>query len=357
MHTKVAVLVMLAMTLLVACGDSGSSDATAAPTRFIPTPTPRSTPLPPAPTTAPLGSEADPLQMVLIQAAPDTEQELALAALSEAFTTDIENARLAQRGLPMTVAVVAVEDASAALDAVCGDAQALAWLDAFSYYAALQNCDARAVLGVERTVTFQHLPNDVELDSGRGVSFNVVVDATLDPPPTSLEAVSGLVMCRVDTQDAISWVYPVLALQAAGINPFSDLGAIVEVEDYQTLLETVATPVLDGGCDFGAIPDGTFGLLLEAASEENATLAEEQFELLRNAWPVIPHTILVAPSAEVLPEDLLEAFVMRFETLQENDGLDDLALLLDYDTIISIDNRDLRSFVNWLNASGWAMGR
>jgi hypothetical protein len=357
MRTKVAVLLMILAVVLVACGDADEPDATAVPTRFVPTATPRSTPLPPAATPVRLGTDAAPLPLVFVVDDPTPEQETAQNTLQEALNTGLDNERLTQLGLTMVIAVDIVETASEALAAVCGSDRALAWVDAFTYIAAAQECNAAPVFSVQRTPVLEHLPSELSYGSAMGVSFDVVVDATLDSVPTTLNDVAGLTLCRVNAQDTISWVYPALALQAAGLNPLTDLANVVEVDDYNAMLATIATSPEVGGCDVGAIPEGTLSDLVELAIEDDATFDEDAFATMRNTWPPVPHAILIAPADTVLPDDLLQAATTQLQTIATGDDAASLAELLPYDALQVVTTADLRTFTNWVGDTGWAMGR
>lgn len=356
MRTKVAVLMIMIAVVLVACGGSDESDATAVPTRFVPTATPRSTPLPPVATAVRLGTTADPLRLVFIVPSADMSSTT-LPEIEQALNDGLANERLTQLGLVMTIEVQTVENASVALDAVCGSERALAWVDAFTYVAARQTCDAQPLLRVQRTAAVEHLPDDIQPDTADGVSFDVVLDATLDPLPSTLTDLSGLTFCRINAQDTVSWVYPALALQAVGQNPISDVGTIVEVEDFPALLLAVATSVDEGGCDVGAIPEGTFAELVALEDVVDADLRQDDFALLQNTWPTVPHEILIAPASAVLPADLLDSTVTQLEAVATSAAAENLAELLSYDTIEPATEAEFRSFVNWLDDTGWAMGR
>jgi hypothetical protein len=143
----------------------------------------------------------------------------------------------------------------AALTALCNSGDpTLVWVDAFTYIAAKARCDVTPHLGVELSSTQARLNN-----------FDIIYHGQLDPLPASLADIAGKTWCRLSSTDTISWIYPGIAMQTAGINPVNELGGIVQVEDYKALVKAV----FDGTCDMGAIPGGSLRLYVRQLESEN----------------------------------------------------------------------------------------
>lgn len=382
MRARMLAIAVLLIFLMVACGGSDRQEATTAPTVVLPSATPRSTPLPPVGTAVPFGSAAQPLRLLfVVDDATDDDLIAAIDDLSGAFndpastSTDpvasddvealatalatevaIEDANEIAEPFSLVLALALVDDASTAIDAVCGQERALAWVDAFSYFAAQQRCDAQALYTLRRSSLLEFLPDDIEANTTQGLSFDIVYSDALDPQPSSLSDLRGLTMCRVTALDPTSWVYPALSLQGAGVNPFTDLADVRDVEDYSAILTSIFSPIEDGGCDFGAIPSGSLRDLVAVVSAENDEISRADFATLPATWPTVPHLILIAPDDDVLPEALLAAFSARFDSLRDEEDFGAIfASILEYETIVPIDAADLRAFVNWVRAAGWAM--
>lgn len=345
-----AVLSTVMILLLVACG-GGEDDATLAPTVFVPTATPRSTPLPPvALTPIAFGSADVPLRVLYITDADDDDVADAVLNVETALNTDLTNERLAALDLEMTIELERSTDVSTMLDAVCLQRDVLAWVDAFSYAVAAERCDAMPLFGVERSVTIDGLPDDVSADTTEGIAFDIVYAASTDPAPTGVSDLAGATVCRLGVSDPISWVYFSLALRAADVNPITDLAGVVDVEDYAAILAGIN----DGICTVGAIPEGT----LADIAEETTGIDEDDFAMLRSSWPTIPHAILIAPPSGSIEADLIESFSTQLTTLLEDETFSEgLAVLVPHDQIVPVRALDFRTFIRWLDDAGWAMGR
>ncbi len=249
-----AVLYCLAV-VLSAC--SGTAAPTAIPTV---TPTPRSTPLPLSATAAPVGSEERPLQIAIV--ASETTESDALASVEAA---------LLERG-GMAVQFTVVDSQAEALSALCaspgGDVVA-AWLDGLGYAAAQAHACGDAGLVAER-----------DTDDGLSAmdTINIIVGASSD-----IEAVSdlsGQTFCRISATDLHTWLLPSIILQANGVNPISDLDAVEDYEDIESLLDAVGS----GRCA---------GAGIDATALANAGDATDEVTVIDSVNVV--HAVLVYP--------------------------------------------------------------
>ncbi len=338
---------ILALFILTACG-GGDEDTAPPSTIIVASPTPRSTPLPPVNTPVFYGSTDLPLRVLYIPPTGASNVTDAEISVSEALNTNLTNIRLEELGLTMQVQLEPVENMLAALDAVCIQRDALAWVDAFTYAAAVERCDAQPLLGVQREISINGLPDGVEVSTQDGIQIEIIYRADLSTPPQNITELAGLTFCRLSRLDAISWVYLGLALQAEGVNPLLDLGGVVDVEDYSAMLSALD----DGTCDVGAIPSGTLAALIEATDG----VTEDEILILSSTIPTIPHDILIAPPDESIPPDIIQSFVSQLLSLQGDDDFSDaLQLLIPYDQIIEVRALDFRRFLSWLDDAGWAM--
>ena len=214
---------IMALVALTGCGRKEA--ATPPPTSVSFVPAPQATPLPPLPTTVAAGSDANPLVLSLVVDDPDAAESDA-ADLAAAISED--------SGL--TVEVSLRDDAAASLVDLCGNGAALATLDALNYLKAQEESCG--------DLLYQVQVNGADAQQGQIVSL---ADRIF-----TLPNVRDRIYCRSGTSSMIGWVEPALLLQANGINPFTDLARMVDVEDDDAVL----AGLLDGTCDVGAVAMG-----------------------------------------------------------------------------------------------------
>jgi ABC-type phosphate/phosphonate transport system substrate-binding protein len=346
-YSLIAGIILFAI-VIAACGDETPPPPTFTPT-VTPTPTLRSTPLPEANTPIPLGSDDRPITLGFVLT--DTNAQ-AIRAVEQAVNQAADN--------ELTIDISTFPSMGTALDAICnGTNPTMAWVDAFTYIAAEQRCDAIAIFGVEL--------NEIE---ARERNFDIIFSGSLDPIPTTLADIEGKSWCRLDATDTISWIYPSLAMQTANLNPLTALTEIIEVDTYSELV----LAVFDGTCDMGAIPDGELRRLSRQLERENRVDEDATEELIidlvgiegtppdigilldgRETWPVVPAPVLVAPAEIVLPEQYRDIILQAIEVLSEEES--PLAELLGYETIVASNDNDYSAFRTWLSRTNWAMSR
>lgn len=347
--TTVFLTFVLTVFIVAACGGSGD-DGTPPPSIIVPTATPRSTPLPPVNTPAIYGSADVPLRVLYVSSAEAdllTDAELSVAT---AINTDLTNERLAALDLMMTVQFERADTMQAVLDAVCLQRDVLAWVDAFTYVAAAERCDAQPLLGIQQAIEIEGLPDGVSAQTRDGIAFDIVYRADLPTPPESLAGVVGLTACRLSATDPISWIYFSLALQAEGVNPVVALTGFEDVENYSAMLEALS----DGNCDLGAIPADTLSGLVRETDGVNTS----DIETFSAVWPTVPHGVLIAPPEGNIPPDVVESFITQLQALTDDDDFRDaLQIVVPFDQFVAVQVSDFRAFVRWLDDAGWMMGR
>ena len=243
--------------------------------RPSPTSTPRSTPLPPLPTSVPLGSTGNPLHLVIV--APSALE--AARAATDTTVSDLEAALLEESTL--TVAVDLVGTDAEALSALCASVAAetvsAAWLSGLGAMTAeARNCGSVA-LQVER---------GTRSNAATGEAAALVVAS--DSPITGAGDLTEKTFCRLGVTDTYSWLVPMLMLRAAGVSP-DDLAAAVDYTDPNEMVRAVA----DGTCDAAGI----------ALSEYNdlRVSARSSVKLLSQST-TIPYAVLVYPAELPLGE-------------------------------------------------------
>jgi ABC-type phosphate/phosphonate transport system substrate-binding protein len=238
-----------------------------APTRTLPTSIPASTPLPPLPTVPAVGSEENPLVILIVvpdaSAAQDAAQSLSSALSDEA---------------DLTFDVQLTDSYADAHRALCGRTAAGVTLDAFTYLAAHQEGCGSAEFILERDgqtqTQGQFLANDVfrpELYGG--------------------------VFCRPDSASLNGWIIPTLTLRARGVDTFTDFFSIIDSGSD----EDVVRKIHDGECSLGATSLGA-ELTVSGLDRPERLQVLEALEPVPNDVLVI--TDLVDPS---IRERILEA--------------------------------------------------
>ncbi|MBN2471956.1 MAG: PhnD/SsuA/transferrin family substrate-binding protein [Anaerolineae bacterium] len=318
-------LLLAAMTL-AACGGPITPTPIPLPTA---TATPRSTPLPEVPTAVPLASEERPLVLYLLAQGetPDEEQAAALAAQIGELSG-------------LTVQVAFAESYGEIVAQLCSASPAAGWLDGLAYVAAeAQGCADPAL----------------EIRRGRAAGYRVDLLVNADiageiPDAGDIPALAGRDFCRVSATDEVSWLVGGLLLQRGGVDPFYDLDEIIDVEDYDALVEAV----YDGQCMAGAVPAD---YMQDDLSEELSELEDlEERILVVETSAEIPYGLLVYPQTVPLNVriPLNEVFVQL--VADDDDVLEMLPALDDLEPVTRADFDDLRAFMQETGLDFTALG-
>jgi phosphonate transport system substrate-binding protein len=172
---------------------------------------------------AALGTEDNPIVWVLV---PSQDADAVLSG-AEDIAAQIE----ADTGL--IVSPLVTTDFSAAVEAMCNGEAHMGALNTFNYVlASARGCADVAVTSVRFGSNFYSGQLITQADSGI----------------TSIEDLAGTVFCRPDPTSTSGWVIPSIAMQAAGINPETDLAEIVDAGGH----DGVVLAVYNGDCDAGS---------------------------------------------------------------------------------------------------------
>jgi phosphonate transport system substrate-binding protein len=235
------------------------------------TPTPRSTPLPELTPTPQVGSEDNPLTLVLVR------PEGIGAAAGRSAGGEIAQALSDASGLTVTVEVVETQsDAVLYLCQAGLSSPAAALLDAWGYaQLAGLNCASPALL----------------LAQGGSVVQDIDVFTTRSAGAGRVRDLQASTFCRLSFTDVETWLVPALILRANGVNPTSSLSFVRDTDDYGELIAAVAS----GDCRGGAMP--------AADLEEEATSAQaRQISVIEDARLSIPYGVMVFTSSVPLGE-------------------------------------------------------
>lgn len=344
--------------LLIACGGTDDSRRpTRVPTRIPPTPTLRSTALPDVEEAPAIGDAERPITIYF--ALPQDRRTSATRQIARQLAQQLTD----NLGLSVSVEL---SDERTALDLLCSGAPALAWVSAFTYAAAHQECDVTPWLAVKR---------------GRSPNFTIGQSAEIigRSEMTTLSQLGGQTFCRSADQDvATAWVLPALLLSSAGVNPFIDLEAIRDYPDDASVILALQA----GECAAAALRPGDFDqALLDAVSALADTEGERpDYNDLKEAlhiivpaadvtapattgqWRgiaagVLPYEVLVAAPESALPPELRTALVEQITAFFTDrvDGTTRTQRLLDADGILPVNAQHYRSFVTMVEQAGWRM--
>mgnify|MGYP002335985059 CR=1 FL=1 len=252
----------LSVLLLLCTIAAGCRRIDAGPTP-IPTqsPTPRSTALPALPTDEPLGSEANPIQMLVVTSDPaaiETELTALQTAIGDATGLSLE--------------IVAGERPAEALAALCASPDgivSIAWLDGLSALAAnAQGCG-------DLTLTAERQLDD---ETSAAQTIQIITRRAAE----NIAALEGRTFCRVSATDLETWLYPSILLKANGLDVAS---AIEGTEDVASAAE-VAAAVAGNDCDAAGISTETFAALDED-TQNDLTVLEPTLS--------VPYRVMVYP--------------------------------------------------------------
>ncbi|HEC22546.1 MAG TPA: hypothetical protein ENI95_06485 [Chloroflexi bacterium] len=260
---------LLVVAGIVAC--RGRVEAPA-PTRAVPTRFPTATPLPPLPTTSPVGSAGNPLVILLVT--PEAAgQSGELGELGDTLSEEAE----------LSVEVRQTESYAEAYRALCrGEAQVVS-LNAFAYLAASEEGCGEAL----------YLLDQGDEPPVQGQLIGSAVYSIF-----SVEAFRGRTFCRADAFSVPGWILPALALRAHGIDPFSDLAGVVDAGSDDEVIRLID----QRECEVGATALG--------AEEDVRGLNDPEALLILEELPPVPDDVIVLSSqvdefTQALLSDLL----------------------------------------------------
>jgi ABC-type phosphate/phosphonate transport system substrate-binding protein len=306
-----AIGLLLLAALLVSCRRLPKAPPTARPTL---TPTPRSTALPPVPTIVPVGSEGNPVHILVVSASGAEE------GYGVAITT-LEKALLDATQVNVKFDVVQTD--AEALNALCASPDGTvssAWLGGLAYAAAYAQDCGSAALVVER---------GQGTAASTGDEARVVAHSSLDA--NGLSNLAGHSFCRLGYTDLYSWIVPAMMLKASGVNP-ADLREIRDYTDANALLNDVAA----GTCDAAGIANSAF---------EELNGARPTIRTLQQSAS-IPYEVFVVPP--LLPQPQAQALVSALVSLGNGTRGETLNLLLNQDRLNEVGDDDfapLRSLI------------
>lgn len=329
--------------VLVACG---GEETPPPPTRTPlpqPTPTPRSTPLPEVELPVILGSPDKPINLLFVIASPSSGQVDAQDTLQTQLN--------AQLGDALAIEVGILATPREALDALCNGEAALMWVDVFTYIAAERACGASPLLGVRQT----------QRVGANGIEFDFVYDRRVLGNAATPAMLANRRVCRIAGDETpVNWVYPSLALRAAGVDPVTGLLGVIEVADAQSLVKAI----FDEECVAGAIPNNQLDTLVrrlqQATPSVQINLQATALQVVvmqegNESWPEVPYEVLIASPDFILPASFRDLVVEAIQELVETEEDDALKELVPYAQLVERTSADYADFRAWLETARWGM--
>ncbi len=321
-RSSFAIGMVVGLLLLAACEGPSTPPVTPQPTA---TATPRSIPIPPVPTDVPLAIEENPLTILLL---PQGTRRATAGADEELETLIFDLAGL-------TVNVEIANSYSEIVAQLCGPTPVVGWLDGLSFIVAEAQRCADPTLRVVR-----------DRATGYTVEMLMAVDFAGDEVSADdLARLAGQTVCRVDSEDDVSWFVPSLMLYASGVNPVYDLDEIIDVEDYDALI----TAIYNGDCRAGAVPEGYFENEIGAELRALEDLTEEVAVV--STSPEIPYDILVYP--QIVPLNVripLDDVFVQIAADADHAGV--LESILQQDSLRRVDREDFEELRAFMLATG-----
>jgi len=286
------------------------------------TPTPRSTALPPVPTSVPVASANNPLHIQFV--AP--KQSISQQALKSAGD-DLEKAL--NDATQMTVTVDVVDKDAEALAALCDSPKgtvSAAWLSGLAYAAAFaQNCGS-AALQVERGASASAVTGDqARIIANAGANIGQVAD------------LAKHTFCRLGYTDIYSWLIPSLMIHNAGVAD-SDLKSITDYTDAGQMIDDVVA----GKCDAAGIAGSQFDDVASSSTRSAVHTLQQS--------ATIPFAVLVVPPE--LPLAQQQQLSNALIAIGNGSRADTLKTLLNQDQIVTATDDDLSSLRSFVSGAG-----
>jgi hypothetical protein len=297
--------------LLAACGAAGgrATQVVFSAPQF--TPTPLSEPLPTVATQVPFGVEGRPYRVIVVS---DTGGGRALNDFLNEQTGRAFEVRL-------------VETSAEGLALLCGEIPAFLFSDGLTMLAAQNQGCGRPALLVERGRNDQAMT---------GLRAEIIVASAARI--TEIDNLRERIFCRLNDQDVITWVLPVLVMRSVrGFDPFVDFTAVRDVPDLTTLLREVG----EDRC-VGAIPAGT---LSDYTVPGFANITDAVSVLPGTTSPELPFGGLMV--SERVPLGVAEQVARLFQTNPA-----ELEDLIDADGLVEADVNTLAAMTRLLQTAG-----
>jgi len=186
---------------------------------------------------------------------------------------------------------------------------------------------------------------DVALVSERygSPSYNGQMFTRVDSGINTVEDLVGKTFCRVDPLSTSGWIIPMVTMQAAGINPDTDLAEIVDAGSH----DAAAAGVYDGTCDAGASY-----IDVRSSMEEDYPDIMEVTQVINVSVDIPNDGLQFSPS---VPAEIRESIVNAMLTIHETEeGLAAIDAAYEWTKLVAKDDSFYDPFRQILDAAGIA---
>lgn len=320
--TTALILVVVLSLLLAACGGPSTPTPTPLPTA---TATPRSTPLPPVPTAVPLGSEDNPLTILMV---PQGTRRATVGA-------DEALAELILELTGLTVNVELADSDGAIVSRLCSAEPVVGWVGGVAYMVAEAQGCADPALAIRR-------------DGATGFRADLLIQTEIagdEVTAADVAALDGQTLCRLGSDDVLSWLVPSLMLRAAGVDPLYGLDGVLDVEDN----DAIVAAIYNGDCQAGALPYRTFPNRLSSDLRALEDLRDKVAVV--ESSPEIPYGVMVYPQTVPLNVRIPLTDVF-FQIAANSDQADILQTILEQESLVRVQPDDFDALRNFMGATG-----
>ncbi|QRN84525.1 phosphate/phosphite/phosphonate ABC transporter substrate-binding protein (plasmid) [Chloroflexota bacterium] len=184
---------------------------------------------------------------------------------------------------------------------------------------------------------------DVALVSERygSPSYNGQIITRADSGINDIADLAGKTYCRPDPLSTSGWIIPMVTMQAAGINPETDLAEVVDAGSH----DAVAAGVYDGTCDAGS----TY-IDVRSSMEEDYPDIMEVTKVINVSVDIPNDGVQFSPS---VPAEIREAIVNALLTINETEeGLAAIDAAYEWTKLVAKDDSFYDPFRQVLDAAG-----
>ena len=184
---------------------------------------------------------------------------------------------------------------------------------------------------------------DVALVSERygSPSYNGQIITRADSGINDIEDLAGKTFCRPDPLSTSGWIIPMVTMQAAGINPDTDLAEVVDAGSH----DAVAAGVYDGTCDAGS----TY-IDVRSSMEEDYPDIMEVTKVINVSVDIPNDGVQFSPA---VPAEIREPIVNALLTINETEeGLAAIDAAYEWTKLVAKDDSFYDPFRQVLDAAG-----
>ena len=166
---------------------------------------------------------------------------------------------------------------------------------------------------------------------------------------TSLDQAAGLTWCRASVISTSSWIVPYVMMEALGIDPNTDLAAVVDAGSH----EAAVAGVYNGQCDIGASYIDARGRVADKIDGSFDDIME--VIVIIDTFEGIPNDgVQFVPSLDAEIRDQIVEALLAISATEE--GQEALSVAYDWSELEEQDDTFYDEFRHWLDSMGITLG-